>query len=40
MFEVKGRKIKVYDSNLVPTATKTSSNLAWQILDYATAIFG
>lgn len=40
MFEVKGRKIKVYDSNLVPTATKTSSNLAWQILDYATSIFG
>lgn len=40
MFEVKGRKIKTYDDNLVPTATKSSSNLAWQILDYATSIFG
>ena len=40
MFEVKGRKIKTYNSQLVPTQTKSSSNLAWQILDYTTQIFG
>lgn len=40
MFEVKGRKIKTYNDSLVPTETKSSSNLAWQLLDYATAIFG
>lgn len=40
MFEVKGRKTTTYGSNLVPVTGKTSSNLAWQILDYATAIFG
>lgn len=40
MFEVKGRKINTYGSDLVPITGKTSSNLAWQILDYATSIFG
>ena len=40
MFEVKGRKIKTYNDSLTPTETKSSSNLAWQLLDYATSIFG
>lgn len=40
MFEVKGRKIKTYNENLIPDQTKSSSNLAWQLLDYQTQIFG
>lgn len=40
MFEVKGRKIATYNDNLIPTVSKSSSNLAWQILDYATQVFG
>ncbi len=39
MFEVKGRKVNVYDHNY-QQRKETSSNLAWQILDYSTSIFG
>lgn len=40
MFEVKGRKIKVYNDSFQANWTKSSSNLAWQLLDYATQVFG
>lgn len=40
LFEVKGRKIKTYNDQLVPNSSKSSSNLSWQILDYCTAVFG
>lgn len=40
-FEVIGRKVKKYDSSgTIISSNKTTLNLAWQIFDYLTSIFG
>lgn len=36
-FEVKGRKVRVYNQSGQVNTTKTSSNLVWQTLDYVTS---